>query len=125
MSVQRRLPVQRNRLAEWLDQLRGRAPQPDGVAWDDDGETFRLRVTLTGFEAGEIEVAIAPDHVVIDASAEREQHDDGKRELRTQADLHLLLPFPETVDCDRATARIRGGVLTIRAPRAGRIPVKP
>jgi HSP20 family molecular chaperone IbpA len=123
MSVQRRLPVQRNRFAEWLDMLRGREPQADGVTWEDDGGTFRLRVALSGFEPGEIEVGIAPDHVVIDASAEREQRDDGRAELRAQADLHLLLPFPQTVDCDQARAWLRGGVLTIRAPRA-RHPVK-
>jgi HSP20 family molecular chaperone IbpA len=118
MSVQRRLPVQRKRIASWLDQLRGRPPQADGVTWDDDGDTFRLRVTLSGFDPAEIEVAIAPDHVVIDASAQREQRDDAKAGARSQTDLHLLLPFPETVDCDRARAWLRGGVLTIRVPRA-------
>jgi HSP20 family molecular chaperone IbpA len=115
VSQPRRLPVQRRRLAEWLDCLRGSGPQIDGVAREDDGETFELRVALPGFEPAEIAVEIAPDHLVIDASAARARRIDGRGALQRQADVHLLLPFPESVDCERAAARLRSGVLTIRA----------
>jgi HSP20 family molecular chaperone IbpA len=111
----RRLPVQRRRLAEWLDRLSGRGPETDGVTRDDDGETFELRVALPGFEPREIAVEIAPDHLVIDASASRDSRFDGAGALQRQADVHLLLPFPEAVDCEHAAARLRSGVLTIRA----------
>jgi HSP20 family molecular chaperone IbpA len=128
VSQPRRLPVRRRRLAEWLDRLRGSRPQIDGVARDDDGETFELRVALPGFEAGDIAVEIAPDHLVIDASTAREQRVDGCGKLQRQADVHLLLPFPEAVDCERAAARLRSGVLTIRArhlPHGPRVRVGP
>ena len=128
MSQPRRLRVQRRRLAEWLDCLRGNQPQIDGVAREDDGETFELRVALPGFEPREIAVEIAPDHLVIDASAARERRLDGYGKLERQADVHLLLPFPEAVDCDRAAARLRSGVLTIRArhlPHGPRVRVGP
>lgn len=130
MGVERRLHVQRNRFAEWVDQLRGREPQTRSVVWEDDGKHILLHVALPDFEPAEIEVAIAPDHVVIDARADRQQRLDEKGELKTHADLHLLLPLAESVDCTRAVAVLRGRVLTVRAPRqsagprARRIPVK-
>jgi len=128
VSQPRRLLVQRRRLAEWLDCVRGSRPQLDGVARADDGETFELRVALPGFEPGEIAVEIAPDHLVIDASAARERRVEGRGRLARQADVHLLLPFPEAVDCERAAARLRSGVLTIRArhlPHGPRVRVGP
>ena len=128
MSLPRRLPVQRRRLAEWLDCLRGRQPQIDGVARADDGETFELRVALPGFQPGEIAVEIAPDHLVIDASSTRERRVDGYGKVEPQANVHLLLPIPEAVDCEGAAARLRSGVLTIRArhlPHGPRVRVRP
>lgn len=132
MHPTRRLPVIRSYVGEWLDRLRGRAPRGgDGVEWFPEDGDLVLRVPLAGFRAREIAVAVAEDHVVIDARAERAQRLDGMGELHAQEDLHLLLPFPEAVDRDRAHARLRSGVLTIRAPRASgggdgarRIPVK-
>jgi HSP20 family molecular chaperone IbpA len=115
MSRPRRLPVQRRYLAEWLDCLRGSKPQVDGVTSGDDGEILELQVALPGFQPAEIAVEIAPDHLVIDASTAREESVDGVGTRKRQADVHLLLPFPETVDCERAAARLRSGVLTIRA----------
>jgi HSP20 family molecular chaperone IbpA len=116
MATARRLEVHRSRLGDWLDRLRGLRSQVDGVVRDDDGETFRVQVALPGFAVGEIEVEIAQDHLVIDASALRKQRSDGHVTERG-ADIHLLLPFPEAVDCTHAAARLRSGVLTIHAPR--------
>jgi HSP20 family molecular chaperone IbpA len=118
VTATRRLAVRRDRLGEWLDRLLGRMRAVDGVVHEDDGESFRLRVALPGFEPGEIEVEIAPDHLVIDASALRAAPLDGIGALGRQANVHLLLPFPESVDCLHAAARLRSGVLTIRAPRS-------
>jgi HSP20 family molecular chaperone IbpA len=117
MSTARRLEVHRNRVGEWLDRLRGLHSQVDGVVREDDGQSFCVQVALPGFAPGEIEVEIAPDHLVIDASALRAAPIDGIGALQRQADVHLLLPFPEAVDCAHAAARLRSGVLTIRAPR--------
>jgi len=111
----RRLPVRRRLLAEWLDRVRGRAPETDGVARRDDGKTLELQVSLPGFKPAEIAVEIAPDHLVIDASADRERRFNGTALHKRKADVHLLLPFPEAVDCEHAVARLRSGVLTIRA----------
>jgi HSP20 family protein len=113
----RRLAVRRDRFGEWLDRLRRRGPSIDGVERSDDCDALGFRVALPGFTPREIEVEIAPDHLLIDAIALRAQRVDSIGTRASQADVHLLLPFPEAVDCDQAAARLRSGVLTVRAPR--------
>jgi len=126
----RRLRVNRRYLGEWLDRFRGGGPrQPDGVEWSPGEDDLMLRVPLPGLRAREISVEIAEDHVLIRASAVRRGRPDGRGELRAEQDLHLLLPFSEAIEPDRAHAALRSGVLTIRAPRAHdrgprRVPVK-
>jgi HSP20 family molecular chaperone IbpA len=112
----RRLPVRQRRIAGWLDRLRGRAPQTDGVVRDDDGICFHVHVALPGFDEDEIAVAIASDHVVIDAGGVGPRR--ARRSAPCEDPVHLVLPFAEMVDCQRANASLRSGVLSIRAPRS-------
>ncbi len=120
-TTRRRLVVRSSRLRDWLDRLlrRGTAEVADrrGVLRDTpDG--FVVRVALPGLRPGEVEVIIGDDHVLIGAGHVEHTPANGQPGRTVAQQLELLLPFPQAVDRDRATAELRSGILSVHAPRA-------
>ena len=120
-GIERRLPVRGSRLRDWLDRVLRREtdePHGAGAVLRDTHDGFVVRVALPGLRPGEIEVIVGTDHVLIGAGHVEYTPPNGSPGKTIAQQLELLLPFPQPVDGERATAELRGGVLSVRAPRA-------
>ena len=119
MSDKHKLKIRGRWFAEIFDRLRGRRARKGkdgaGPTVQDNGREFTVHVDLSGFSRDEIAVSVAPDHVVIDAE-QRSERKSRRSWSAEESQIHLLLPFSETVDQHLAKAEFRGGTLTVHAP---------
>jgi HSP20 family protein len=88
---------------------------------------------VPGFDRDDLELALTAEGLVIRGQKREEKKDRRKDGYVTEArygSLVQVVPLPPGLDLDRAEARVRNGVLTVRFPRAGgrpgarRIPIR-
>lgn len=88
----------------------------------DAGDALLVRVELPGIDPDEVDVDVAPSHVVIRGELRRET-DESEHGVyhseRRYGRFQRTIPLPEEVDSDGASADFRNGLLEIRLPRAG------
>jgi HSP20 family protein len=92
-----------------------------------------ITAELPGLDRKDIDVDIKGDVLVI-RGEKREQREDARRDYRVLESRYgqfvRTVPLPAGVDRDRAEARVRDGVLTVRFPKvsgdrgARRIPIR-
>jgi HSP20 family protein len=87
-------------------------------ARQEDGE-FVIRAELPGTEAADIAVNVSDDAVTIHGER-RQEHQQRRGDLVVSeisyGEFHRVIPLPEGVIADTATATFRDGVLEIRMP---------
>jgi HSP20 family protein len=87
-------------------------------ARQEDGE-FVIRAELPGTEAADISVNVSEDAVTIHGER-RQEHQQRRGDLVVSeisyGEFHRVIPLPEGVIADSATATFRDGVLEIRMP---------
>lgn len=87
----------------------------------DAGETVVVRVELPGIDPDDVDVDVAPSHVVIRGEIRRDESEDQQGVYHTErryGRFQRTIPLPEPVDSDGAEASFRNGLLEIRLPRA-------
>lgn len=92
------------------------APQVDVV---ERGGQLVIRADLPGVDKGDVVVAITDDAVVIEGERryEHEENEGGVyRVERAYGTFRRVVPLPEGVDAERATATFRDGVLEVSMP---------
>ncbi len=114
---------------QWPSLLEG-----DGWRWGldvrDEDDAVVVQAEAPGFEAGDIDVRVSDDQLVLRASKKVETKDEkGKvREYREQK-CYESVTLPAGIDKDKVEARYHNGVLTVTLPKtaeskAKRITVK-
>lgn len=108
------------RLAEGFRQLRGERRRPDADA-SESGEGYEISLELPGLDAGDIDLRIEGDALVVSGEKrdEREEHDRNYYLLeRSYGAFRRAFRLPEDVDRDRISAEFSRGVLEVSLPRA-------
>jgi HSP20 family molecular chaperone IbpA len=134
------------------------SPRPDALALRDDMDRWLQRLVedpwgllrsadvhetddavvvtanVPGLEPDDLTLMLTPDALVI-RGEKREEREDTRDETylaeRREGSFAWSIPLPEGVDLERAEARVKNGVLTVRfpkvtasAPPARRIPIR-
>jgi HSP20 family protein len=114
------------------------ATRTGGLAWapavtvrETDNELI-VTAEVPGLERDDIDLSISPDGLVIRGQKREEKEEKGKHfyaaERRYGGFVHTV-PLPPGLDLDRATARVKNGVVTVTFPKvaaaagAHRIPI--
>ena len=86
----------------------------------EDDQQVRVRLEAPGMEAGDFDLSVVDNHLVIrgEKKVQREQS-EGRYYMMECAygSFERALPLPAPVDEDRATAKYKRGVLTITLPK--------
>jgi HSP20 family protein len=101
----------------------------------DDGKALTVKAELRGFSESEVDVSITSDRLIIRAERIAESDDEkqqsGRRRRRGPERIERLVPLPQGIDPDAASASFKDGVLTVVLPRTAeaqteirRVPVK-
>jgi len=106
----------------------------DGWRWGldirDEDDTVVVRAEAPGFDAGDFDIKVTDDRLVLRAAKKVESKDkEGKLTETREQECFESLTLPPGIDKDKVDARYRNGVLTITFPRtaegkARRVPVK-
>ena len=91
---------------------------PDIEAFERKGE-FIVRADLPGMTKDHVNVEVMNDHLIIrgERTEQKEQKDKGYyASERSYGAFHRVLPLPEGVKADEATASFKDGVLEIAMP---------
>jgi HSP20 family protein len=120
-----------------LDRLSRQWPSPkdgDGWRWGvdvrDEDDTVVVQAEAPGFEAGDIDVQVSDNRLVLRASKKVETKDEkGKIQEYREQKCFESLTLPTGIDKEKVEAKYHNGVLTVRLPKTsegkGRhIPVK-
>ena len=140
-SDRRRAPVRPDALAlrddmdRWLARL---MEEPWGALGATDVRERDDEVVVTanipGLDRDDIQIELTPDALVIRGERHEEREDKRDNAVITERGERRFawaVPLPAEVDRDRAEARVKNGVLTVRVPKsargnegARRIPIK-
>jgi HSP20 family protein len=85
----------------------------------EEGNNLVVNVELPGIEDENIRVEIRNDALVIQGERQREQDEERggiRRSERFYGSFYRVIPLPEGVNADQATAQLNNGVLEIRIP---------
>ena len=97
------------------------------ICWPDtelseDEKGYHLRVALAGFEPEDITVTATPRELIVKAVNERRESSNGNKVLRwtefRSDDVYRRVEFPDPVNADRLSAKLKRGILEIDAPKA-------
>lgn len=86
----------------------------------DDGDKFRVKVDLPGVKKDEIKLNITENSIEISAEHKEEEEQKKKnfvRKERSQISYYRVLPLPERVDANKASAKLTDGVLNVTLPK--------
>lgn len=117
---------------EWPDAVRAGEFQP-AIDVTETPEALAIKVEVPGMAAGDIQVRLQDNLLVLQGEKREEKENRGarwyRRECRYGTFMRTVM-LPNAVDADRATANFKDGVLMIQLPKAavpkGRdIPVRP
>lgn len=96
----------------------------EGTGWRwgldirDEEDTVVVRAEAPGFEAGDFDIKVTDDRLVLRAAKKVETRDkDGKITETREQDCFESMTLPPGIDKDKVDARYRNGVLTITFPR--------
>lgn len=87
---------------------------------ESDGD-LRIRAEVPGFTANELEVSVEPRRVTISGKRETKEERKDQKTIYTErcSDQVLrVVDLPEAVDADKASAKLKDGVLELTMPRA-------
>lgn len=133
-------PFQLSRMREefdrLLERLAGEFPsywEGNGWRWgmdvEDQDDAIVVRAEAPGFEAGDFDVQVSDNRLVLRAAKKVESKGKkGETEVREQ-ECYQSVTLPEGIDKDKVEAKYRNGVLTVNLPKtaegkAKRIAVK-
>lgn len=106
-----------DRLAHWPNQLEG-----DGWRWgleveDEDG-AVTVRAEAPGFEAGDFDIRVSDNHLVLRASRKVATKDkDAKSHEFHEQECYECVMLPQGIDKDKVDAKYKSGILTITFPK--------
>jgi HSP20 family molecular chaperone IbpA len=125
----------RDDMDRWLQRL---VEEPWGLLRSADVHETDDAVVVTanvpGLEPDDLTLMLTPDALVI-RGEKREEREDTRDDMhvaeRREGSFAWSIPLPQGVDLERAEARVKNGVLTVRfpkltasAPPARRVPIK-
>ena len=102
-----------------------------GLEVRDEDDAVVVQAEAPGLEAGDIDVQVSENRLVLRASKKVETKDDkGEVQEYREQECNESVALPAGIDKDKVDARYHNGVLTVTLPRtaAGKaklIPVKP
>ena len=110
----------RERMARLYDQFGPPGPgqppwQPD-IEIDETGESYLVKAELPGFSPENVELQVDEHSLSITGSI-RDEQDEQVMHRRTGRFFYRTM-LPGDIDTDKAEARMKDGVLTIRLPKA-------
>jgi HSP20 family protein len=76
-----------------------------------------VRAEVPGLDPGDVALSLTPHGLTIRGEKREEKKDKGLLEWRYGSFVETV-PLPPGLDADRAEARVKNGVLTVRLPRA-------
>lgn len=83
--------------------------------------TYELRVTLPGYEAGEVQVTAAPGEILIHAETKQEKKAAEGKVIWTEFgsnNVYRRFDLPQPIDVSKATATLERGLLRVSAAKA-------
>lgn len=101
---------------------------PWGFDVDDQADKILVRAEAPGFEAGEFDVEVRDNQLVMCACQKEEANEEGSRRWQRR-EFYQAIPLPSGIDPEKVEAEYRNGVLMVTVPKteaskAKRIPVK-
>ncbi len=112
----------RDDLDRWLQRL---FDDPWGSATDvevrETDDELVVTAEVPGLDREDLELTITPGALIIRGEKREEKQDQGKDFYMTEARYGRFVrtvPLPTGLDVDRASARVRHGVLTVKFPKA-------
>jgi len=137
----RDVPTLLNRMREEFDQVYERCAREMPALWrgeegwnwgldvkDEEGAIV-VRAEAPGFEAGDFDVEVSDDHLVLRASKKVEKVDEaGKRREVREQECYESVALPSGIAKDKVGAEYHNGILTVTLPKTAeakgkRIPV--
>jgi HSP20 family protein len=88
-----------------------------GIDMREDENNVTVRAEAPGFEAGDFDIRVQGDRLVMTASRNAEEEEEGYRGWR-QSEFAETLTLPAEVDAEKVKAAYRNGVLTITLPKS-------
>lgn len=105
---------------DWLQAERELILAPESELIENDGK-FEIRVAAPGFKAAETHVTVLPDAVIV-AAESNHKHEEAKENSYLcefgARNLYRRLELPKSINVDRVTASLDGGMLHITAHKA-------
>ena len=86
-------------------------------------EELVVKATVPGIKAGDLDVTITQDALVIKGGGEEEHGEGEERYLlreRRSGDFHRAVEIPEGLDTERGEAAFEDGILTVTFPKTER-----
>ena len=112
---------QQRRMFDWPTLGAQRVPSVD---LDDKGGEFCLTAELPGFEVKDVTLEIKDGSLRIAANREdskEERSDTMLLRERRSGSIERLVPLPQAVEMDKATASLKEGVLTVTLPKKAEV----
>jgi HSP20 family molecular chaperone IbpA len=109
-------------LDDWLKAER-EFLHPVQVQLTESADSFELRAEVPGFTEKELEISAEPGYVTISGKREtsREEKKDKTLYSETGSDQILrVVELPANIDTEKATAKLKNGVLTLALPKAAK-----
>jgi HSP20 family protein len=88
-----------------------------GFDVDDAGNEIVVHAEAPGFEAGDFNVEIVGDNLVLKAERKEEEGKEGNGYRFRQERLYRTVSLPHGVEADKIDARYHNGVLEVRIPK--------
>jgi HSP20 family protein len=87
-----------------------------GVDVEDKEDSLVVRAEAPGFEAGDFDVRVSGDRLILRA-AKKTETKEKEGEYREQYECYESMTLPPGIDKDKIDARYHSGVLTVTIPR--------
>ena len=85
--------------------------------------SYEIGITLSGFEAKDVEVTATPNEVIVHAATKKEKTTQKDNVLWTEFgsnDVYRRFEVPLAINVDQVTAKLDNGVLQITAPKTAK-----
>jgi len=121
-SLMRRMQSELGELFERFGRERPTALEDFGRAWqwgvdvEDKEDCFIVRAEAPGFEAGDFDLRVSGDRLILRASKKTETKEKGS-EHREEYECYESMTLPPGIDKDKIEARCHSGVLTVTIPK--------
>lgn len=87
-----------------------------GLDVEDKADSVVVRAEAPGFEAGDFDIQVSDNRLVLRASRKKESKEK-KGEYREQCECYESMTLPSGIDKDKIDARYHNGVLTLTIPK--------